>query len=330
MKKITKIGILGAVFALAGCTNGTNKQYLINEKINLLTPVGAPTLGIYETILSSNSTSTSTPTSIPVELQNNNTEYNMIVFESSNALKLINAGKSDFKFLGLLTKGNFHFVGYNKSENDVPSKDDYIVSFQKGSVTDLALKYVLPSIYNENNDNIHYLNGVSQVATVLKSGLHEGNKVDWALIAEPSLHMIKQANNNDDNLENDIYEYLDVNEALKTKTNGQYDYVPQAGLFVKNSFYNENKDIVEEYLKESVSVNLDNALNHPEKIVSYLEENSVTGEDFSTKFGFSKDLIVPLQGNSKNRFGIASKDNLITGKKFISEQDIASFISLVS
>lgn len=329
MRKAFNFLSLLIIFGIASC-NSTNNNYLIDEKIKILTPLGAPTLGIYESILSSNCTTTSNPTSIPVELQNSNSEYNFIVFESSNALKLIKNNKADYKFLGLLTKGNFHFVGFNKTSEDVPSKDDYIVSFQKGSITDLALNYVLPSIYNETKDNIHYLNGVSQVATVLKSGLHEGNKVDWALIAEPSLYSIKQINNFDNDQNNDIYEYLDVNQALKDKTNKEFDFIPQAGLFVKNSFYNENKEVVEEYFKNSVSKNLDEALNNPQKIVSYLNDLNIDNEQFELKFGFKKEYILALQDNNLNRFGIASKDNLITGSNFISEEKIYSLINLIS
>ena len=330
MTKKLKFLSLFFVINLISCSNLSSNTYLIDENIKILSPLGAPTLGIYESILSSNCTTTSTPTSIPIELQNKNSEYNFIVFESSNALKLIKNNKADYKFLGLLTKGNFHFVGFNKTNKDIPSKDDYIVSFQKGSITDLSLNYVLPSIYNENKDNIHYLNGVSQVATVLKSGLHEGNKVDWALIAEPSLYALKSQNNFDDNESNDIYEYLDINRALKEKTNSEYDFIPQAGLFVKNSFYNENKEIVEQYLKNSVTKNLDEAINTPSKIISKLEELNISDEEFELKFGFKKDYILALQDNKENRFGIASSDNLITGSNFISEEKIDSFISLIS
>ena len=137
-------------------------------------------------------------------------------------------------------------------------------------------------------------------------------------------------NNFDDNESNDIYEYLDINRALKEKTNNEYDFIPQAGLFVKNSFYNENKEIVEQYLKQSVNKNLDEAINTPSKMISKLEELNISDEEFELKFGFKKDYILALQDNKENRFGIASSDNLITGFNFISEEKIDSFISLIS
>ena len=90
------------------------------------------------------------------------------------------------------------------------------------------------------------------------------------------------------------------------------------------------KEIVEQYLNNSVNKNLDEALNTPSKIISKLEELNISDEEFELKFGFKKDYILALQDNKENRFGIASSDNLITGSNFISEEKIDSFISLIS
>lgn len=318
---------MGIGIFLAGCNGNSNIEANIDKEGKLLSPAGAPTFSIYSKILDDSSSVTTTPTDIPVQLQNSKSEYDYIVFDSINALKFIKNGKSDYKFLGLLTSGNFHLVGFNKKEGDKPKKGDYIISFNQGLVTDEVLKYIEPSLYEEDNpEKIHYLNGVSSVAQQLKTGKDNNNDIDWALIAQPALYSVMNANNNDDNANNDIYDYINCTDKIKEITNNKFDFIPQAGLFVKNSYFNEKKINVEGFLT-STKENMNVMLSAPSVFLDAITKTGLNDSQLITKFGVNPKLAATvLQKDNANQIGIADPEGMINGKNPVNVEKINDFL----
>ena len=123
MKTIFKKGsilicMLGAA-ALTGCSNelqASDKPYVPT----LITPTGAPTLPAYKAMISEdiNVLSPTDNTAIPAYLSSGDADF--VIFDAGNAQKILNkAGENaKFEFVKMLTGGNFHLLGFNKTENE--------------------------------------------------------------------------------------------------------------------------------------------------------------------------------------------------------------------
>lgn len=294
-----------SLLSLSGCNNPT--QPTVDYK--MLAPKGAPTLAIYQDIIDGKVSTTAETTSIPVELMKKDSIYDFIVFDSIAALNLIGQEKSEYTYLKSLTSGNFHLAGFNKTKEDTIKNDDLVVSFAKGGITDQVLKYLHPDF-----SNIQYKQSVSEVAPILKTGKYEGQDkpIDWAFIAQPALNNVMKVNNSDDNPNNDIIDMEVAVDALKEKTNGTIDFIPQAGLFVKNSFYEINKTFVDKTLLPSIDTQLNSVIDDIDGVAKKL--NSLTLETKS-KFGFEFSVFDDFKNDTYKQFGITNPSKTIDEAK---------------
>ena len=146
MKKILKrssalIFLLGAV-ALSGC--GEPAEQSDDYIPTLITPTGAPTLPAYKAMISEDVKviSPTDNTSIPSYLSKGDADF--VIFDAGNAQKVLNkAGdNAKFEFVKMLTGGNFHLLGFNKTENDVPSQDDMIFGFMEQSTPGILFRNI--------------------------------------------------------------------------------------------------------------------------------------------------------------------------------------------
>ena len=313
-KLINKLFILGLIIVpLVSCENNNNN----NTSYTILSPQGAPTLALYDEIIKGTATTTPNTSDIPLEMQKTDS-YDFVVFDSINALKLIhNAKKANYTYLEMLTTGNFYLVGLNKSEGEKPEAGDYVVSFGEGGVTDETFKYLFPEIYDGNY--VHYVQAVSDVAPIIMSGKHENNTVDWCFFAQPALFNVLNNLNNDDNPGNDINVFYNVLDLVKEKSNNKLDFIPQAGLFVKNSFLENNPDVVNN-VKNNIKKSMDNIINNYEDVydtIKKLDQNTLS------KFGtLNLNIFNYYKENTYKEFGITTKDD-------ISISDINEFLTTI-
>lgn len=339
MKKIKKILILMLSFGsvLVSCGGNDNPgETPDNSNENepdtyvptLITPTGAPTLPAYKLLLSDKvkTESPSDNTAIPGYLSSGNAD--LVIFDSTNAQKVLNkAGENaKFEFEQMLTGGNFHLLGFGKSEDEVPTNDDYILGFMSQSTPGILFR----NIYGNDMVFDQAFNAVNQVQQTLLTmnseyKLSSGQKIDWAVIAEPANTALQGKLK-----QNGVQNILDINlnTAFKEKNSEKWnkDYICQAGIFVNKEFKEKHPKVYEstmDLLNDGVNAlftNLDGA---------YSEMTSGEYSDvskFTAKFGFSSAVIKNVQGenSAKNGFGVVP-----TNVKFTVE-DINTFNQLTA
>jgi len=295
--------------------NGALSEIIVSitegeEDFSLISPSGAPTLAIYDTISSKKGAETTTQvTQIPLALKGGT--YNYVVFDSISALKLINAKSADYTYQMMLTGGNFHLAGFNT--NQQPKIGDKIVTFGQNLVPDLALKTAYPELFVESNlANIQYVNSVTDAVPILKTGLYQGSKINYCFIAQPALFSVMSGNNKDEDKTNDVYDIQNLNDKINQITNGKFNFIPQAAIFVKNDYLSSKPTYAENFLKD-IKNQMRNARGADlNTVVASMEKVSTIQNEQAAIYGFNENVVKALQGNNANQFGIMDPDEPVS------------------
>lgn len=222
--------------------------------LKVLSPTGAPGLTILPFIENGATVEyVSGPDMIQASLVSPSSEYDMIVAPINLGVKLNKAGQSDYALKGVVTWGNLYLVGNPSKELNAP--DTSIVAFGEQAVTGLVFK----KIYPELADKASWVSSVSDAQAELLA-----QKVDFALLAEPAATAtIAKAKEN--NLE------LAIIDNLQEKWSEEGTGYPQAGLFVKQSFLEEQPELVNEAVV-MIQAHLDEVNANPEAVIPLIEE----------------------------------------------------------
>lgn len=290
MKKQKILLIAIPLLAMSACAplTSTNENY---KKV--ISPSGAPAICFYNQANSGNFDTNSTPSNVMAQLMTDN--YGMVVFDFYNGLKVIKNNNANYKLARILTGGNLYLVGIDKTE--APTKDDTIVSFGQNLLPDLAYK----KLYSKDIiDNTTYVNGVSDAAAVLASGVYEGQEVDYVVIAQPALFATMS------NKDAPTYGRLTVIDNLKGKWKEQYnqDAIPQAGLFVHNTYYQANKQYFDNEFA-LLDERIDTAINDVNTVKTTMDEQMPNLEDQKNFFGFNSNVAKNVQDNANTPNGFA-------------------------
>lgn len=305
----------------SSCGNATGEDY---DKC-LLMPSGAPTLGTYKLIEEEKVDVLTDATNIPAQLSKG--DYPFIIFDSAKALaNLEKQGENaKYSFVKMITGGNFHLFAFNKDESDRDSltitQDDFVYGFQQNNTPDLLFK----TIYKDAVECDVYLDSISslkdKLLTMTADYKIDGTIVDYAVVAEPAATAIKT------NLEKKNIKILDINlqTEIKKVTSWSKDYIPQAGLFVRNDIAKDSE--VYKHVLDTINSSIDLAVSNPEAIKNELLETYNNDDTvISANFGFSSSVLEGVQGSdgSKNGFGIVPNDVTFT------TEEITSFNSLLT
>ena len=287
------LAIFACSFLLVGCSSTSEPENF------LLMPSGAPTLALYEEVALNNEVIVTTNTN---EVKDNfvANNYKYLIFDSINGITFQNQNKSNYEFVSLLTGGNFHLIGINKTLDDVPTNDDYIVGFGNEN---LIPNKVYTKLYQDAPmDNLFA--SVTDLSSYLKSIDAEGKvnnqQIDWIFIAQPSLFSLRSSNSDFDNL---VKNGVDINIKDKFKELYNVDYIPQAGLFVNKTYKENHQDEVATF-KNKVNQMLADALNNPTKVKETMHSYSEDLKTQAARYGFNEKIMFNLQNNGANQFGI--------------------------
>lgn len=303
---------LACSFLLTGCNSN---QIEVNNF--LLMPSGAPTLALYEEVATNKElVVTTNPNEVKDNFVSNNYKY--LVFDAINGINFAKNNKSNYEFVTLLTGGNFHLVGINKTINDIPEESDYIVGFGNEN---LIPNKVFSKLYNVKTDNLFA--SVTDLNSYLMSINEEGKVnnqiIDWIFIAQPALFSLK---NNSSSFSKLYSNSIDINirELFKEKYN--INYIPQAGLFVNKNYLNSNGSDVESF-KNKVDIMKNDALYNIDKVKSSMNSYSNDLKVQQSRYGFNENIAYNLQKDGQNEFGIVDpKDNFTI-------EDINSFLNIL-
>ena len=181
MNKFTKA--LLAVLLLAGCSTADDPAEETPDEpaaektdLKILAPSGAPSvalLGAFEDGFEI--TTVDGPDALQAAFVSPEAEYDVIVAPTNLGVKLIQAGKAQYKLYDVLVWGNLYMIG--TSADILEQEDARIAAFGEAAVSGLVFKKEFPELAEKT---IWYPSVADARAALL------GGSVDATLIAEPA------------------------------------------------------------------------------------------------------------------------------------------------
>lgn len=278
MKKVV-FSLLSIFLLICGC-NDTNKN---NKELKIIAPSGAPSIAFYKYINDDNFITNSLPSNIQASMVNG--EYDVAILDVVGGINIINKGAS-YLLTSVITFGNFYLLSLGNDENETIDEEDIIVSFGQNTTPDLIYKSLFPDISID-----YYVNGVSEASSVAISGLIDNKTVNYVFIAQPVMQKVLQTNEN-------TFIYADIKELFEEKY--QTDGIPQAGVFIKKSLIESNKEDITNFLS-SLKDDIDNVTINPDLLLDL--DNS----KFSEKIGIPTELANQVLKNN-NGINLGFKD----------------------
>ncbi len=177
-------------------------------------------------------------------------DYDFVIAPINVGVKMYNTNEK-FKYAGTITFGNLYFASARSDFNLAVLKNENIKLFGKGTINEVIYNKLFE--YYEINPNINEEDYLPSTADTLSHLILNPN--DIALIAEPSLAALKAKSA----LKGIEIKTVSLQDMWSDMTNmGSY---LQAGLFVRISYYEENKALANKYielLKKSIKYCNDN------------------------------------------------------------------------
>ncbi len=285
---------LALVATLTACNSKNYEEVPNYQRIG--SPTGAPAVIFYDYVESYQLTTYSTPSNLLAYFQQD--EYGAIVFDFQQGLNsLVNNG-GDYKLARILTGGNLYLVGIDHEGSDgemivndsEPNDESFIVGFgAENSIPVQVFKYLYPALGEASLDLV---SGADQIPAVMSTKKNGGEYVDYVIAAEPSL------TNALSNVVEDADDYH-VICCLKDKWNevtGLPAVIPQAGLFINQTMYNEETKYFTNFLND-VDDYCDIVINEPE-----LMRDVINGypDEFDGTIGVGGDIAYKVQTKASN------------------------------
>ena len=278
------VAALFSIMALSSC------QGSAVETLNILAPVGAPSLALYSYASDSHFVTNASVPVIKSAFFDETTD--IIIVDHQQGLKQITEQSADFALARIITKGNLHLVGINKTSDAVPTSDDYIISFGAASaVVNEVLFYLYPDIA----PTVTFVASLSDIAPIMTLGQYNQIPVDYVLVAEPLLSKVLSQSNGDITYQPQI----DIQAAWMEST--ALSGYPQAGLFIRNATYEAEPTLIEDFLAE-IDHNIAQLISAPTEVKTHIDEVGDTNWQ-TNKFGIATTTMVDLQ-SAHNRLGM--------------------------
>lgn len=308
-----------AAFLLAGCSGNNQKeeQEVVDTSKNVLCPAGAPTLTLVDLIVNDRVEVTQNTTDIPGQFAKG--DYAYIVFDSTNATKLLakQGENAKYEFTKMLTGGNFHLFGFDKTTEDTPKDEDNIIGFNEAATPGKLVKNIYPEVktFDQNFD------GVTQVRDTLLALTPESEKPDWAVIADPVATAVGNQ------LKNKGISYIDINlqtEFANKNEAWDKDYICQAGLFVNKEYKAKNPKSVEQTLS-TINGTIDKIFSNLEEIESTITKHYADAKAQTDALGYAFAAVKGAQGPNSTKNGVGVVPNNVT----FTVEDINNFNTIL-
>lgn len=283
MKKINCLFLI-ILLGISGC-NRKEEDWLTKNKINLITPTGAPALAFVDYLKSDQFETNTTVSNIAADMIAGN--HDIAVMDLVGGLNAISKG-AEYSLGALITFGNFYIYSTGNDNDGVMDNNDVILGFGSEASTPI---YIFKELYEDLAID-YYVPGVSDTLAVGKIGEYNNKKIDYILTAEPIVTQILNSTQN-----GSIYSNL---QSKWQEKNGEDNSILGAAIFVKKVTYENKKDLINEFLnnvKQSIEESIINPTVLKNKINDYGDEIMQ-----ATKLGIKADLakIVIENGNTVN------------------------------
>lgn len=320
MKKTKSILALMLISFLTSCSariDPFSKTY----GYSLIMPKGVATFPLYmEILLEDNIKTTSINNLIKNSFSTN--KYDFIIYDSLEASAIlkeqVNENNKLYNFKLMLTGGNYHLIGFNKTIDDIPSNSDYIYGLSKNNISTTLFSYLYGNnLIDKNYSTIDLLK--EELSNLDENFTVNGKKISWCIITSPELNELKSIWNNK-NI--DLTNILDISLEEKfseVNEDYSYNYIPQLALYVNNEFENKNSELVNNIV-DRINIEINNVINYPEYVFKTISSKYESYYDQEEIFGYSGEIL-----KKDNDLGIIPT-NLNTE---INESVINQFISII-
>ncbi len=226
--------LLLLLILLCGCAQPIDKS----TSLRILSPFGAPSIALLDEINKSNHqiTNVSGTDLLLANLINQTPSYELIVAPINVGLTLIQNNQTHYRLLSVLTWGNLYLVGYD--ESDLTSNET-VALFGKDAVPEKIINHSIQP--NQLTMKQQYFGSMMDTQAQLLS-----QQVRVALLAEPLVSATLKQNN-------DLKILIDIQQQYQQATG--FDNYPQAALFVLESFYQENRTAVNQFVTGLIDYN---------------------------------------------------------------------------
>ena len=295
MKKLLYLLPL-TLLALGGCNNSAF-SYKLDLKV--LSPTGAPAIGMYALASEENYTTTTNPKEglIP-QFQTNN--YDVIIAPTNGGLMQIVKQSAAYKIAATITYGNFHIVSMGTDDDNTLNAGDKVVFFQTEDIPGKVFNYLYGDL-----DLVTYDAGTAEGTKriITDRGIVDGVQYDYVFTAEPVISATSSTI------------FINVAEAFKEKSGGKL--LTQASVFVRNDVSKEKADKFLNALEKDIN----DGLKNPDLIKEGIEKLGSTQEQ-QNKIGVPG--AVAKKASVNNGFGLGFN------RAINIKADIENFMSLIA
>ncbi len=291
MKKTLILSLALVALCTTSCT-GKYEEVPNYQRIG--SPTGAPAVIFYDQVENYHLTTYSTPSNLLAHFQDQGeAEYGAIVFDFQQGLSSLVTNGGDYKLARILTGGNLYLVGIDHDDvvnDELPNDDSYIVGFgSETSVPVRVFKYLYPELGEASLDLV---SGADQIPGIMSTKKNGGEYVDYVIAAEPSL------TNALTNVVEDPSDYHVVAtlKDLWADATGLAPVIPQAGLFINQTYYKEYPSYYEDFLA-NVEESIDVVINDPALVRDTMNNYP---EELADTIGVGGAIVYKVQTQASN------------------------------
>lgn len=293
---------LALISLLTACGNNNPAPRSLDLKV--LTPTGAPSIGMYMYAKNENFETTSNPKEglLPMFKKGN---YDVIFAPTQGGLNQIKTG-AQYKIAATVTFGNFYILSSGRDSDGTLNAGDKILCFQETDIPGQVFRYV----YGDLNLDVTYVGNVDATKVCIENNYSikedETTTVlyDYVFTAQPVVTTTKQSI------------FKNVQEDFKTKSGGLM--MTQASIFVKND---SNKEKVDAFLTQ-IEKDIKDGIKNPSLIKKGIEELGEVAEQ-KDRFGVPGSVAATVT-SANNGFSLG----FIRVKDI--KNDIQSFVNLLT
>ena len=247
MKRIFKYFVLSLMLVLC-ITLVACKDFEPTRRVSVIMPSGTPVLALGGVMDGENDIEVVTDTTL-LQTALVTKQVDIVICPLTMATNLYLKGKSTYKLEAIVTTNNAYLISNNDLSNYSNLNGKFIVGFNENNTPGIMLKMFLEQ--NNIDATVQFEANVNASVNAFTNG-----STEYALVAEPQLTKLKNANPN--------LKVLNLGDLVSDI------FVPQAAIFVNSDTCNDENVI---HFLERIEANIKNMNKNPEEYIDSVFNN---------------------------------------------------------
>lgn len=247
MKRIFKYFVLSLMLVLC-ITLVACKDFEPTRRVSVIMPSGTPVLALGGVMDGENDIEVVTDTTL-LQTALVTKQVDIVICPLTMATNLYLKGKSTYKLEAIVTTNNAYLISNNDLSNYSNLNGKFIVGFNENNTPGIMLKMFLEQ--NNIDATVQFEANVNASVNAFTNG-----STEYALVAEPQLTKLKNANPN--------LKVLNLGDLVSDT------FVPQAAIFVNSDTCNDENVI---HFLERIEANIKNMNKNPEEYIDSVFNN---------------------------------------------------------